>query len=81
MYDMVCLQGGLGEEGPMGKSGRNGNKVIPSSSFFQFLFVEYLPFWWSVLNGIFFEKYFTILRKKAYFESIIKLCLRLLSFK
>lgn len=76
---MVCLQGGLGEEGPMGKSGRNGNKVIASSSSFQFLFVEYLPFW-RVLIGIFFENYFTILfRKKAYFESIIKLCLRLLS--
>ena len=79
---MVCLQGGLGEEGPMGKSGRNGNKVIASSSSFHFLFVEYLSFWWSVLNEIFFEKYFTMLlrKKKAYFESIIKLCLRLLSF-
>ena len=41
---MVCLQGGLGEEGPMGKSGRNGNKVIASSSSFHFLFVEYLSF-------------------------------------
>ena len=79
---MVILQGGLGEEGPMGKSGRNGNKVIASSSSFHFLFVEYLSFWWSVLNEIFFEKYFTMLfrKKKAYFESIIKLCLRLLSF-
>ena len=62
---MVCLQGGLGEEGPMGKSGRNGNKVIASSSSFQFLFVEYLPFW-SVLIGIFFEKYFTILLRKKH---------------
>ena len=43
--DMVCLQGGLGEEGPMGKSGRSGNKVIASSSSFHFLFVEYLSFW------------------------------------
>lgn len=75
MCDMVCLQGGLGEEGPMGKSGRNGNKVIASSSSFHFLFVEYLSFWWSVLNEIFFEKYFTmLLRKKKHILKALLNC-------
>ena len=68
MCDMFCLQGGLGEEGPMGKSGRNGNKVIASgSSFHGFYLLNIYPFGEAFESGFASKNISQYYCKKVYY--------------